>query len=378
MGSSTKNQNTPTRDPAPPRRKAFGRFWASPWAVVALGVLIGLAGLLAGLLYLGAEKLERTKRGFPQFREALVLKEDDPAIRAELAAVLVEAAAAASAEKPEEALRLCVEAAGLQPGAFHVLTELDRLLQLLAAPAERVRQWTAIVVGQPDSGKAHGHLGIALRDNGELRKAAHELECAIELGGGGPAFRIELAETLSAWGDALLIDSKRNEAIGLYIRALEIQPGNNEVYFRIDTMLGNAGDTAQRAGAWKGLAEALPQVPRVSLYLGRALRAAGRAEEAVDALTQAAAGLPGEAAVQAELGYAQSAAKDHKGAVSAFRKARELDADMTHILPQFLDSLLEIGFPKEARECWTQAKELGVSLPPGLEKKLERATSEDE
>ncbi len=323
------------------------------------------------------------EHGYPEeaqveLREALALKEGDPIIRAELGAVLMEAAAASSTEQPEEALRFYLEAIEIQPGGFHVLSELDRLLQLLEAPAERVRQWNAIVQGQPASAKAHGHLGIALRDNGELREAVRELERAVELGGGSPAFRIELAETLSAWGDTLLIEKKRNDAIGLYMRALEVQPGNNDAYYRVDTMLGHAGDPAQRVDVWRGLAEALPEAPRVALYLGKALRAAGSAEEAVDALARAAAGLPGEAAVQAELGYACSAAKDHKGAVEAFRKVREQDSSVTHIFPQFLDSLLEIGLPKEARECWAQAKELGVSLPPGLEKKLERATSEDE
>jgi len=279
--------------------------------------------LLSALLL---RDLGRNDEAIEVLEEALTLGLQGPEIPEELALLLV------AAERPEEAREVAEEA----------LAEHGARADLELA------------------------LGLALAANPESRGGAvPRLEQALALGVGQPG-RIYLEI-----GKILLESGQPAEAVERLVKAAELIPESEEVFYRLGATrraMGDAAGAVEALQRFQELKSRREQEERLDLQVGtalneaQALAASNRLSEALDRVGMLLENHPDEARanlLRAKILYSLGRPGD---ALTAVARARQLDA--AQVEPHYLEGmfLLQLGRPEEASAALARA----VTLDPGL------------
>jgi tetratricopeptide (TPR) repeat protein len=193
------------------------------------------------------------------------------------------------------------------------------------------RHFRVLLAGAPDDRRVRLNLAIALTGTGELE----EVVTVCGEGAGDPAL-------LRLLGFAHQELGRLDQAASAYRAALALVPGDFESWNNLGNTLLAAGDVG---GAVEALRHAIDLQPdAIPLYknLSEALARAERYDIRQRVMRAAARRVPNDAAIQCELGLAESGAQDFRAAEAAFRKAIALS-------PGFTPAYLELGLLLENR-----------------------------
>lgn len=172
----------------------------------------------------------------------------------------------------------------------------------------------------PHDHEAHGNLGIAWQDHGDLA-----------------------------------------QAVASYRHALALQPEFVEAYGNLATALLALSDPAEAEQASKNALALRPDYVKALISLGDALQAQDRHEEAVTSYRQALDQQPGDAGIYLNLGNAQRSLQQWQDAIASYRAALRLAPGITGGHANLAAALRESGDFGAAADAYRQA----IAAEPG-------------
>ena len=177
----------------------------------------------------------------------------------------------------------------------------------------------------PHDAQAHGNLGNAWQDSGNLDAAIDSYLRALEI---DPAF----AEAHSNLGSALQAQGRHQEASTSYQRALAIRPDYAKAHFNLANTLKTQGKLAHAADSYRSALALAPHDKEAHFHLGEIAHAMGQFDEAVASFRSQLQMTPHDARVHAGLGAALQGAGQVTDAVASYRRAAQLNPhlDMLH------------------------------------------------
>jgi tetratricopeptide (TPR) repeat protein len=254
------------------------------------------------------------------FRAALALRPQNPAIHIQLARALCEQ------DKPAEAEGFCRTALDLKP----------------------------------DYAEAYGILGGALRDQGRRVEAEAALRIAI-------AHKPELAWLHYTLIFVLRDQGRLDEAEEACRTALKLKPDYAEVYGLLASNLWDRGKLAESAEAFRKAVAFHPHVDWLHYALGGALRDQGKLEEAEVAYRKAIELKPDYAEAFVYLGIVLRDQRKPAKAEEACRKAITFQPDSAVAHYHLGLALRDQGKSEEAQDAWRKAEGIwrkGLTLQP--------------
>jgi tetratricopeptide (TPR) repeat protein len=274
------------------------------------------------------------------FRAALRIQPNTPEIRYNLGLALLDANDLPAAEA---ALRA---AARLKPDFAAPRLDLATLLVRLNRPAEAEASARAALRHAPANPRAHNALGLALAAQRTPAEALAAFDAAIAH---APGFYLEAHANCAA---ALIALDRPAEAETTYRAILAAAPTDTPTLRALIDLLRRAGRAAETEPLLRTLLATHPNDPDLHAYLGAALAARERRDEAIDAFTAALALRPDDAGTlhaksimqfdlgrfeesRATLEHAAAAAPDDPAIRTSLAHARLLRADYAAGWPLF-------------------------------------------
>ncbi|UCF69144.1 MAG: tetratricopeptide repeat protein [Acidobacteriota bacterium] len=185
--------------------------------------------------------------------------------------------------------------------AFEHFSRADRWGLVGVAEIKLGLAWTALLRGEIEAGIAHVREAISLTPK-------------------EPAQHDNLIELLIARGRA-------PEAIeAIQAKMLAVEP-RAEDHFQLGGLLAESGRHREAVDAYRACLALDPDNGPAHYNLGGLLRRLGQPAAAIDELLAAAEHLPADADTQIELGLAHAAVGDRESAISALRRAIDLDSE---------------------------------------------------
>lgn len=177
----------------------------------------------------------------------------------------------------------------------------------------------------PHDAQAHGNLGNAWQDIGNLDAAIDSYLRALEI---DPAF----AEAHSNLGSALQAQGRHQEASASYQRALAIRPDYAKAHFNLANTLKTQGKLALAADSYRSALALAPYDTEAHFQLGEIAHALGQFDEAAASFRSQLQMTPQDARAHAGLGAALQGAGQVEQAVASYQSAAQLDPhlDMLH------------------------------------------------
>lgn len=216
----------------------------------------------------------RVGEGIAQYDEALRLKPDYAVSLNDLgAALFLQGDIPGAIARIEAALRLW-------PNYGEAHYNLGRALAAARRMPEAIDEFREAIRLKPDKANAHNNLGTALAMTGRLGEAVPELEEALRL---AP----DDAEAHNNYGNVLLMTNRVDEAVAHYEAALRLKPDYAEARMSLGNVRASRGDVSGAIGEFERVIRAHPNLPLAHALLARALRQAGRWEEAQAQLEEA-------------------------------------------------------------------------------------------
>ncbi|HUE09824.1 MAG TPA: tetratricopeptide repeat protein [Steroidobacteraceae bacterium] len=173
----------------------------------------------------------------------------------------------------------------------------------------------------PDDPEAHGNLGNALRDLGQLDAAVASYRRALEL-------KPDFAEAHSNFANALCDLGRFQEAAAGYRRALELKPDYPEAHNNLGLALRGLGLHDEAAASCRRALELKPDFAAAHNNLGNALRGLGRLDEAAASYRRALMIRPHDADAHSNLGNALLDAGLVDDALASYAQAILLKPDL--------------------------------------------------
>ncbi|MFM2086448.1 MAG: hypothetical protein RLZZ237_1317 [Pseudomonadota bacterium] len=170
----------------------------------------------------------------------------------------------------------------------------------------------------PYDAQAHGNLGNALQDIGNMDAAIDSYLRALEI---DPEF----AEAHSNLGSALQSQGRHQEASASYQRALAIRPDYAKAHFNLGNTLKTQGKLEQAANSYRSALEFMPHDTEAHFQLGEISHALGHFDEAASSFRAQLQITPLDARAHAGLGAALQGTGQLENAVASYRRAAELD-----------------------------------------------------
>jgi serine/threonine protein kinase/Flp pilus assembly protein TadD len=220
------------------------------------------------------------------------------------------------------------------------------------AVEERVRWFQAAVSAHPGSAVAYNHLGIALKDKGELDAALVAYRTAGRLDPTDPACRTNIGNIYHEKGNLDAAIAEHQEAIRLdptfgpahnnlgraywykrdydaaivaYREAARLSPESAVIRLNLAIAINSKGEYAAAAAECKEAIRLDPRYAQAHFNLGIALRAQGDVDGAIEAYREAIRLDPKYALAHNNLGITLRAKGDVDGAIVAYREAIRLD-----------------------------------------------------
>lgn len=196
--------------------------------------------------------------------------------------------------RPAEARRHIERALLLNPACAEAENNLGLLDLQAGAPTESIVHYRRSLALRPEYAEAHNNLGNALRTTGDLSGSIAEYERALQVEPNQPGMHFNLARALS--------ESGRIDNAVLELEAgLQIDPDDAAGNYALGLAKANQGDLAHAVPAFRRALQARPDFGRAHADLGVALARQGQTAEALQHLETAAALLPGDPDVRANL-----------------------------------------------------------------------------
>lgn len=152
-----------------------------------------------------------------------------------------------------------------------------------------------------------------------------------------------------------------DEAAAAYVRAIELDPGESQLFDAYGLVLGKTGRDAEALRAFYRAVETTPNNPFVHDHLGTALSRLGRYDEAHEAFVRATELAPHNAAFHTRAGAALSCLGRYEEALEALTRASELDPGEAEPYKGQAFSLIELDRLEEA----VQACDRALTVDPG-------------
>lgn len=229
------------------------------------------------------------------------------------------------------------------PDDFWINLALADALRSSAPP-----QWDEAIVCyrraidlQPNFAPAHGHLGIALCEKGELEEAIASFREAIRL-------RPTLADMHNNLGNALVKKGEMDEAIACFREAVQRDPGFALAHFNLGTALRMQREWDESVASLRRAIELAPERVAAHLQLGMALQANGLVNDAITSYRRVIQLQPQNALAYFHIGNAILEGGNLNGAITSFQRAVKLD-------PEFAAAQLQLGMALEARGAVVEA-----------------------
>jgi len=205
---------------------------------------------------------------------------------------------------------------------------------------------------------------VQFQQAGQLREAEACYQQVLQL---NPNLsRADLAGIHYNLGIVLQDQSRPEEAVSCYRRALEIQPRSVEIAGNLAGALKASGQLEGAAAAYRTALAIAPGDALLHYNLGNVLRDLGRFDEAVASLRQALARDAKNPDAHLCLGFALSERHDLPGAAASFRAALRLKPDWVPALLSLGNALRDLGKPDEAIACYRTAPVLDPESVPVL------------
>lgn len=186
---------------------------------------------------------------------------------------------------PEEGLKMIEEVIAHQPEDAAALIDLGTLLAQQGRMEEAQAHFRTAVEVAPNYALAHANLGAALVVDKDYAGAIRHLERAIALDGSVLDLHLNLAQVHMRTGQF-------QRAVDALFRALAIDPQSVAVHVNLASALFRRERHEAAEHHARRAIELAPQAGEAWLHLGNTLAAAGRMDEAAEALLKAAQ-LPG-------------------------------------------------------------------------------------
>jgi tetratricopeptide (TPR) repeat protein len=226
---------------------------------------------------------------------------------------------------PEAALGELRRAIQLKPALAEAHLALGLALgqtgQLEAAAGE----FRAAIQARPAFAEAHKRLGVTLRRLGNDAAALAEFEAAVRDDGNDPEAWYHLGLARKSQGNM-------PQAIEAFRHAIALKPDFEKAHYNLGIALHGAGRqqaAQEELTELKGLQDFRAKLAQSKLLIVRGVEALehGRNREAAQTFEQAAAGTPSLPTAWHYLGIARDRQGDSAGALTAWRKALELQPD---------------------------------------------------
>ena len=190
---------------------------------------------------------------------------------------------------------------------------------------QAVASYTRALELNPDFVEAHGNLAAALLAQGEFELAEQASLHALTL-------RPDYVKALVNLGDVQQAMARHQDAVASYEQALVLQPGSAGTYLN----LGNAQQDLQQWQAaivsYRAALHLAPHMTMVHANLAAALRESGDLGNAIAAYRQAIAGDPGNAELYHRLGQTLQSQHRPDDAIAAYQQALALTSDFAPAL----------------------------------------------
>ena len=249
-------------------------------------------------------------------------------------------------------------------------------------PALAIVFYRKILAIDPNNGRAHNNIGLALQQLGRIEEALPHHQRALALSpdmaeahaGLGNAHRMRgrLEEALGHYLNALAARpdyaaahndiagvlhmlGRAAEAISHYQRALAAQPNYADAHYNLANIQGELGQREEAIGHYAKALEIRPVFAEAHNNMANVLQALGRHDEAV-ARYEAAVGLkPRYADAYHNLGKAYFALNRYDYAIAAYEKALAIDASKAMVYNDMAAAHLVLGHFRQAYAAFAAA-----------------------
>jgi len=148
--------------------------------------------------------------------------------------------------------------------------------------ASAVTIWRTAAAARPGNHRAHGNLGKALQEQGDLDEAIAHYHQAL-------AIQPDYSEALNNLGSALLRRGRTNEAIENFRGAIEAKPDYTNAHYNLATVLQTERRLDEAVRHYREALRLKPDHAKAHNNLGTALGSLGRLEQAAEQFREALA-----------------------------------------------------------------------------------------
>jgi tetratricopeptide (TPR) repeat protein len=239
-------------------------------------------------------------------------------------------------------------------------------LHEMGRDAEALHQWRLAYEMDPDDARYAEAVGIGLSAEDPVASLGY-FETARTLGADSPSFH-------NNFGLALVAAGRQGEAVEEFEEAVSKRPSNEGYRFNLAAARTRSGDFERAVGDWRGLIAEWGARWSYSVYLAKSYQALGKSADAIAVLERITAdfdeGKLGESSELIDrvpprldeaydiLFRAYRATGDASRALSAIRRAVELDPENLVYLNNYGVVLAENGMLTEARSQWRKVLQI--------------------
>ena len=256
----------------------------------------------------------------------------------------------------QDARQALTRAAHLSPSDAEAHGNLGKALQDRGQLVEAVVSYRRTLEIAPDVSAVHNNLGLALHGLGRFDEAAASYERALDITPG-------LASTYSDLGNALRELGRLDEAVSNYRRALSLNPNYAEAHNNLGLALRDLGHLEEAVASCRRALEITPTLVEAHTNVGHALRDLGRFEQAGAAFGHALALRPSSAEAHLHLAWVRRLQGRTREAEAGCRRALDLDRDHAQAHAFMGELHADNGRFLDAETCFRRALLTAPELP---------------
>lgn len=242
----------------------------------------------------------------------------------------------------QSAVKALQQATTIDTRLFHAHLDLADTYQKLGQLEQAILRYRLAIETNPSDPEPWRHLGDLYEQTGDAAKAK---ECREKVKILEPKSEEDLVKT----GETLVSQKRYDEAMSVFMRALEKNPNDAIVHFDIGFLFGQQGKDAQAVGAYMKAAQLKPDFLPAYFNLGVALKKLNDPRGALTAFRQAVKVNPNHAESLFEAAGLEMQMKNPRGGFAAYC--------------QFL-SVAGGRFPEETAFAKTETDKMGGCRPP--------------
>jgi predicted O-linked N-acetylglucosamine transferase (SPINDLY family) len=218
------------------------------------------------------------------------------------------------------------------------------------------RLYGEILRKHPKNADAYHLLGLIAFQKRDFPQAAQLIQKALSINQSSTLFMTNLAKAYEELGE----DKK---AVALYGKAIEMDPNQHEIHFRLGNALRKQKDMDQAIRSYRAAIRAKPDYFEAYNNLGAAYAAQGSIDTAIECFSSALRIKPDWADGHNNLGLIYSEHGQSEEALRSFTAASELKPGFAGALINSGKEIMLMGDLASARTCFSRAKEAEPGNP---------------